>query len=124
MAKKSAFHCDHRNANVAQMRRFLVWAKNHPEEAFQQAQEEREVNPWKLRALRSDEGEKVRELIRSIFLESLMRAEAEKAKAEKTLSSEGYPLPTLRTAQLALKSARDRYSEVEKALRPRPRRRR
>ena len=120
MAKtKTAIHRSNRDANVAAMGRFLAWAENHPKEAWEQAVEEEKSKPWMLRALRSRGGEKVRELIRSILLEDLMKAEAEKAKAEKPLSSEGYPLPTLRTAQLALKSARDRYSEVEKRLRPR-----
>lgn len=117
MAKKTAIHRSNPNAHAAEMGRFLVWAKDHPKEAWEQAVEERESKPWMLRALRSREGEKVRELIRSIFLEDLMKAEAKLASFSK-------PSPARRPAQLAVEAARQRYVEVQAALRPRPRRRR
>lgn len=117
MAKKTAIHRSNPNAHAAEMGRFLVWAKDHPKEAWEQAIEERESKPWMLRALRSREGEKVRELIRSIFLEDLMKAEAKLASLPKVS-------PARRPAQLAAKAARECFSEIEVALRPRPRRHR
>lgn len=116
MAKKTAIHRSNPNAHAAEMGRFLVWAKDHPKEAWEQAVEERESKPWMLRALRSREGEKVRELIRSIFLEDLMKAEAKLASFSK-------PSPARRPAQLAVEAARQRYVEVQATLSPRHRRR-
>lgn len=117
MAKKTAIHRSNPNAHAAEMGRFLVWAKDHPKEAWEQAVEERESKPWMLRALRSREGEKVRELIRSIFLEDLMKAEAKLASFPK-------PNPAKVLARNELEEARKRYSEIETALRSRPRPRR
>lgn len=114
---KTTIHCSNSNVNAAQMSRFLFWAKNHPEEAFQQAQEERETRPWMLRALRSDEGKAVAEAIKVFYLDALREAEAKLASTQEVS-------PAHRAAQLAVRAARQRYSEVEKTLRPRPRRRR
>lgn len=114
MAKN--IHRSNRNANVAAMGRFLAWAKNHPKAAWEQAVEERETKPWQMQALRSREGEKVRELIRSIFLEDLMKAEAKLASFPK-------PSPASKAAQADLRKARQRYVEVKEALEPRRRHR-
>lgn len=116
MAKKTAIHRSNPNAHAAEMGRFLVWAKDHPKEAWEQAVEERESKPWMLRALRSREGEKVRELIRSIFLEDLMKVEAKLASFSK-------PSPASKAAQADLRRARQRYVEVKEALEPRRRHR-
>ena len=113
MAKtKTAIHRSNRDANVAAMGRFLAWAKNHPEEAFQQAQEERGTNPWKLRALRSRPESEASKRIKEVHLASLVEAQAEVA------ASKG---PAKLAAQSRLRVARQRYSEIESELRPRRR---
>lgn len=117
MAKtKTAIHRSNRDANVAEMGRFLFWAKLHPKEAWEQAQEERGINPWKLRALRTDEGEAARAAIRAVHLDALREAEAKLASLPKVS-------PARRPAQLAAKAARERFSEIEATLSPRRRRR-
>ena len=117
MAKtKTAIHRSNRDANVAEMGRFLFWAERHPKEAWEQAIEERGANPWMLRALRSREGRAVAASIKAIHLDALRKAEAKLASLPKVS-------PARRPAQLAAKAARERFSEVEVALRPRPQRR-
>ena len=114
MAKN--IHRSNRNAHAAEMGRFLVWAKNNLEEAWKQASSEREENPWKLRALRSSEGTAVAASIKAIHLDALRKAEAKLASLPKVS-------PARRPAQLAAKAARERFSEIEVALRPRSRHR-
>ena len=114
MAKN--IHRSNRDANTAEMGRFLFWAKKHPEEAFQQAQEERETKPWMLRALRSREGEAVVAAIKVFYLDAM----AEARQAEAVASN----APARLAAQARLNKARKCYAEVEEVLRSRPRRRR
>lgn len=117
MAKsKTAIHRSNRDANTAEMGRFLFWAKSNPEKAFQQAQEEREESPWMMRALRSREGEAVAEAIKAFYLDAMV--EARRAEAEASNA------PAKLAAQARLNKARKGYAKVETALRPRPRRRR
>ncbi len=112
MAKKTAIHRSNPNANVAKRSYFLAWAEKNPEEAWKQAVEE----PWKLAALRFDEGEAARAAIRAVHLDALRVAEA---KVSATPAG-----PGRKAAQAFLRMARQRYSEVEETLRPRPRPRR
>lgn len=113
MAKtETAIHRSNRDLHVAQMGRFLFWAERNPEEAFQQAQEERDTRPWMLRALRSSEGEAAAAAIRAIYLASLVEAQAE------VVASKG---PAKLAAQPRLRVARQRYVEVQTALSPRRR---
>lgn len=116
MAKtKTAIHRSNRDANIAEMGRFMFWAERHPKEAWEQAIEERGANPWMLRALRSRKGEAARAAIRAVHLDALKGAEA---KVSATPAG-----PGRKAAQAFLKTARKRYTEVEEALRPRPHRR-
>ena len=117
MAKKTAIHRSNPNAHAAEMGRFLVWAKDNLEEAWKQASSERDENPWKLRALRSSEGTAVAASIKAIHLDALRKAEAKLASLPKVS-------PARRPAQLAAKAARECFSEIEVALRPRRRRHR
>ena len=117
MAKKTAIHRSNPNAHAAEMGRFLVWAKGNLEEAWKQASSERDENPWKLRALRSSEGTAVAASIKAIHQDALRKAEAKLASLPKVS-------PARRPAQLAAKAARECFSEIEVALRPRPRRHR
>ena len=112
MAKKTAIHRSNPNANVAKRSYFLAWAEKNPEEAWKQAAEE----PWKLAALRRDEGEAARAAIRAVHLDALKNAEAKLASFPK-------PNPAKVLARNELEEARKRYSEIETALRSRPRRR-
>ena len=116
MAKKTAIHRSNPNANVAKRSYFLAWAEKNPEEAFQQAQEERETRPWMLRALRSDEGKATAVAIKTAYLDALMAAEAKLASFPK-------PSPASKAAQADLRKARQRYVEVKEALEPRRRHR-
>lgn len=113
---KTAIHRSNSNVNAAQMSRFLFWAKNNPEEAFRQAQEEQETKPWMLRALRSDEGWATAEAIKASYLDAMV--EARRAEAVATNA------PAKLAAQARLNKARKCYAEVESALRPRRRRHR
>lgn len=115
MAKN--IHRSNRNANSSQMASFVVWAKVNPEEAWKQAVEEKETKPWKMAALRSREGEAAAAAIRATYLIPLIEAQAKLASFPK-------PSPAKVVARNELEEARKRYSEVEKTLRPRPRRRR
>lgn len=117
MAKKTAIHRSNPNANVAKRSYFLAWAEKNPEEAWKQAQEEQKDKPWQMQALRSDEGEAARAAIRATYLTPLIEAQAKLASFPK-------PSPAKVVARNELEEARKRYSEVEKTLRPRPRRRR
>lgn len=113
MAKN--IHRSNRDANTAEMGRFLFWAKKHPEEAFQQAQEERETRPWMLRALRSDEGKAVVEAIKVFYLDAMVEARQAEAVASNA--------PARLAAQARLNKARKGYARVEATLSPRRRRR-
>lgn len=113
MAKN--IHRSNHNAHAAEMGRFLVWAKNNPKEAWRQAQEERKVNPWKLRALRSRPESEASKRIKEVHLVSLVEAQAEVA------ASKG---PAKLAAQSRLRVARQCYSQIETELSPRPRRHR
>lgn len=115
MAKN--IHRSNRDAHAAQRRGFLVWAKDHPEMAWKQAIGEKEARPWKLAALQSREGEAVAAAIREAYLTPLIEVQAK-------LVSYPEPSPASQAAQADLRKARQRYAEVEKTLRPRPRRRR
>lgn len=112
MAKKTAIHRSNPNANVAKRSYFLAWAEKNPEEAWKQAAEE----PWKLAALRRDEGEAARAAIRAVHLDALKNAEAKLASFPK-------PSPASKAAQADLRKARQRYVEVKEALEPRRRHR-
>lgn len=114
---KTTIHRSNRDLHVAQMGRFLFWAKDNLEEAWKEASSERDESPWKLQALRSREGRAVAASIKAIHLDALRKAEAKLASLPKVS-------PARRPAQLAAKAARERYAEVEAALSPRPRRRR
>lgn len=114
MAKNT--HRSNPDAHVAQMRRFLVWAKNNLEEAWEQASSERDESPWKLQALRSDEGQATAEAIKAVYLAAMVEAQA---KVSATPAG-----PGRKAAQAFLRVARQRYSEIESALRPRRRRHR
>ena len=117
MAKtETAIHRSNRDLHVAQMGRFLFWAKDNLEEAWKEASSERDESPWKLQALRSREGRAVAASIRAIHLDALRKAEAKLASLPKVS-------PARRPAQLAAKAARERFSEIEAALSPRRRRR-
>lgn len=115
MAKN--IHRSNRNANSSQMASFVVWAKVNPEEAWKQAVEEKETKPWKMAALRSREGEAAAAAIRATYLIPLIEAQAKLASFPK-------PSPASKAAQADLREARQRYSQIETALRPRPRPRR
>jgi hypothetical protein len=108
----TTIHRSNRNLYASKNSNFLYWAERHPKEAWEQAIEE----PWKLAALRRDEGEAARATIRAFHLDALKNAEAKLASLPKVS-------PARRPAQLAAKAAHERYAEVESALRPRPRRR-
>ena len=117
MAKKTAIHRSNHGVGAARKGRFLTWAEKNPEEAWKQAQEEQKDKPWQMQALRSDEGEAARAAIRATYLTPLIEAQAKLASLPKVS-------PARRPAQLAAKAARECFSEIEVALRPRPRRHR
>lgn len=113
MAKsKTAIHRSNPGTGIAKRGRFLAWAEKNPETAWRQAVEE----PWKLAALRFDEGEAARAAIRTAYLDALMAAEAKLASFPK-------PSPASKAAQADLRKARQRYVEVKEALEPRRRHR-
>jgi hypothetical protein len=106
----TTIHRSNRNLYASKNSNFLYWAERHPEEAWKQAVDE----PWKLAALRRDEGEAARAAIRAVHLDALKNAEAKLASFLK-------PNPAKVLARNELEEARKRYSEVETALRRRRR---
>ncbi len=111
---KTTIHRSNRDLHVAQMGRFLFWAKDNLEEAWKEASSERDESPWKLQALRSDEGKAVAAAIKTAYLDALMAAEAKLASFPK-------PSPASKAARADLRKARQRYVEVQAALSPRRR---
>ncbi|QJU06728.1 hypothetical protein FBF30_02375 [Candidatus Saccharibacteria bacterium oral taxon 955] len=109
---KTTIHRSNHDVNVAKRSRFLAWAKNHPELAWEQAVEE----PWKMAALRRYEGKAAAEAIRAVHLDALRVAEAKLASYPK-------PSPASKAAQADLRKVRQRYAEVKEALEPRRRHR-
>lgn len=107
----TTIHRSNRDLYASKNSNFLYWAERHSKEAWEQAIKE----PWKLAALRRDEGEAARAAIRAFHLDALRKAEA---KVSATPAG-----PGRKAAQAFLKTARKRYTEVKEALRPRPHRR-
>lgn len=113
---KNTIHRSISTVNSARKGRFLAWAENHPEAAWEQAVEERgEARPWKIWALRSHEGEAAAAAIKTAYLAAL--TEAQKVSATALAG------PARLAAQARLRVARKRYTEVEAALKPQRHRR-